>query len=230
MASRVTWWRLGLGAGAGALLLASLSGCATAEAAPPGRSARAAEERVADAAPPRQAEPLAAPSDPWSERAEGWPGRPVEGAAEVRLDLPPARPAPVPAAERPPLPERARLAVVCARDAVLVRPAEVLLDLGRELDDPRLAPVVGLGPLPAGVTRVDLAALADEADAQGFDLLLVDARQGADRGGVLLHALTGAVLGVFEPRAGGPLTASDARPPAPGDLVERVGSAYARAR
>lgn len=218
--------RAALGLCASAGLLASLSGCASAAAAPE-RSARAADGGAEEPAP---VTPLARPSDPWTERAEGREGARPGDDGQVRLDLPPARPTALPADERPLLPERARLALVCAQDARLVRPAQALLDLGRELDDPRLAPVVGLGALPAGVTRVDLAALADEADAQGFDLLLVDVRQGAARDGLLLHAVTGAVLGVFEVRPGG-LTTSAGRTVAAGDdLVARVGAAWARTR
>ncbi|MBX3465863.1 MAG: hypothetical protein KF878_03065 [Planctomycetes bacterium] len=222
--------RAALGLCAAAGLLASLSGCASAAAAPE-RSARAADGREEGASPPTPAEPLARPpSEPWTERAEGREGARPGDDGQVRLDLPPARPTALPADERPLLPERARLALVGAQDARLVRPAQALLDLGRELDDPRLAPVVGLGALPAGVTRVDLAALADEADAQGFDLLLVDVRQGAARDGVLLHAVTGAVLGVFEVRPGGLTTSAGRATTAGDDLVARVGAAWARTR
>lgn len=48
----------------------------------------------------------------------------------------------------------------------------MLLEAGRELDDPRLEPVVALGALPGDLRQLDLEGLALEADAQGFDLLL----------------------------------------------------------
>jgi hypothetical protein len=151
----------------------------------------------------------------------------------VRLRLPGARLEALPVERRPSLPDRARLALVCARDALLVHDADALLSLGSELGaEPRLEPLVALGALSREVSEVDLDGLAGAAAAQGFDLLLIDVRaaaSGADREGLLLHSETGLVLGWFEVTDGRlPRTSSDR---AAGDgLVERVGEAYARAR
>ncbi len=235
-------------------VLLGLSGCASARAGAPEEASPQAEEggRSNDrgvlsteplspeplsseppspeptSAPP-DAQPVAAPSDPWTDRPEG-PAGPAVASQQVRLRLPSARPEPVTAEHRPTLPARARLALVSAHDAWLVRAARVLLALGRELDDPRLAPVVALGPLASDRPEIDLVDLALEADAQGFDLLLVDVRRGADdeRDGLLVHAGTGALLAVFEVRRGGLPIATVSHGGA--DLLARVGQAYARAQ
>lgn len=236
--SRLTWTSL-----TGALglvgLLGSLSGCASAQAAPEATdSARPAgaggETRTADEAAPSTGDapdqqPLATPSDAWTERGQGAEGQ-AASARRVRLLLPSSRLEAIAAAGRPALPARARLALVTARDSWLVRAPQALLDLGRELDDPRLAPVVALGAISGDRPQVDLEALADEADAQGFDLLLVDVRRGVgpERDGLLLHATTGALLAVFEVRGGALPVASV--PDSGDDLLDRVGQAYARAR
>ena len=232
-------------------LLVGVSGCASAragseatappeeDAAPFGENAAAERGGPSPAADPAQPEPVPldtpqpwrAPGDPWTDRAEGAaPTTPV-ASERVRLLLPSSRLEPVPAERRPALPARARLALVTTRDAWLVRAAQVLLALGRELDDPRLEPVVALGPLSTEQSQVDLEALALEADAQGFDLLLVDVRRGPeddDRDGVLVHAGSAAVLAVFEVRRGGLPSATGGG--SGGDPLDRVGQAYARAR
>lgn len=217
-------------------LLIGVSGCASARAA----AEEAGASRVDDAEPlnqsaedpgstePTGARPLTAPADPWTDRAEGTASPPT-AHDRVRLVLPSSRLEPVTAEQRPALPPRARLALVTARDAWLVRAARTLLALGRELDDARLEPVVGLGPLRAR-REIDLEALALEADAQGFDLLLVDVHRGGgeDRDGFLLHAATGVLLAVFEVRGGTVPIASGGD--TGDDLLDHVGQAYARAR
>jgi hypothetical protein len=230
-------------------VLLGLSGCASARAGAPEEAAPQAEggggsndrgllstepRSTEPASPeptsaPPDAQPVTTPSDPWTDRPEGPAGPPV-ASQQVRLRLPSSRPEPVTAEHRPTLPARARLALVSAHDAWLVRSARALLALGRELDDPRLAPVVALGPLATDRPAVDLVELALEADAQGFDLLLVDVRRGADdeRDGLLVHAGTGALLAVFEVRRGGLPIATVSH--GGDDLLERVGQAYARAQ
>lgn len=218
---------LGLGLGA---LVGALSGCASARA----ESDPSAPSQLHQAEAPGGSEaqavdggPLATPSDPWTERPVG-PASPPAASERVRLRLPSSRLEPVAPERRPALPPRARLAFVSAHDAWLVRSASALLALGRELDDPRLEPVVALGPLSTGERQVSLAELAGEADAQGFDLLLVDVRRGDDdRDGLLLHASSGVLLALYEVRGGALPIATGAHGE---DLFDRVGQAYARIR
>lgn len=229
------------------LALVPMSGCASApaEAAPARRADAEAEEgpdyRNAEptSEPPVTVAPAGAegsdtaPQDPWTDRPGGGPGPTPPPDGLVRLRLPGARLEALPAERRPSLPDRVRLALVCARDALLVHDADALLSLGSELGaEPRLEPLVALGALSREVSEVDLDGLAEAAAAQGFDLLLIDVRagaSGADREGLLLHSGTSQVLGWFEVTDGRlPRTSSDR---AAGDgLVERVGEAYARAR
>lgn len=235
-----------------AVALLPMSGCASAPAAestPTGRAdpSDSASEPVfgnedegyrpssePSGATPGPATPdSTAPQDPWTDRPAGTAGPTPRPDGLVRLRLPGAPLEPLPIERRPSLPARARLALVCARDAQLVHDADALLSLGSELGaEPRLDPVVALGALPAEPSEVDLDGLAGAAAAQGFDLLLIDVRAaagGADRVGLLLHPETGQVLGWFEVTDGRlPRTSTGG---SIGDgLVERVGEAYARAR
>lgn len=236
------------------LALVPMSGCASAPAAEASPSSRAdpaegdedggarpyrAEDGVNGSSAPTTTTPApletepTAPSDPYTDRPGGVAG-PARHDGMVRLRLPGAPLDPLPVERRPSLPARARLALVCARDAQLVHDADALLSLGSELGgDPRLDPVVALGALPSELREITLDDLAAIAAAQEFDLLLIDVRAattgGADREGLLLHAETGQVLGWFEVTDGRLPRTSNGGSVGEG-LVERVGEAYARAR
>lgn len=231
----------------GALALAAvvpMSGCAAAaraEASPASpedaaEPSSAQAETMTPAPPPApgdgrrmsREEPLAADT-PHPARPGGPRGPEPAADGRVRLVLPSSSALePLALERRPSLPERSALAVVCARDARLCNDRDGLLALGRELDgDPGLEKVIFLGDVDGA--EIDLRGLARLARERSFDLLLVDVRRDddvADRAGLLVHAATGAVLGVYEVR-GGELP-RESGGSARDDLVERVAEAYAR--
>ncbi len=144
----------------------------------------------------------------------------------VTFTAPDAKLQPLRRDRRPRLPDAATLSVAFVRDGELTFSAEAVLELEELLaKEPAIKLLASLGQ-PAGA-RVGLKELASQAHEDGWDLLLVDVRDGtANRLGYLLHAKSGVLLARYEVNGKGVTTpASTGATP---DLPERLATSYAR--
>lgn len=180
--------------------------------------------------PPREEEPDGDDPDGFATPHTKRPGATErEKAAEPRtvtFTEPGAKLQPVHRNKRPALPDPATLSVAFVRDGELAFSAEAVLELDVLLaKESAVKMLVSLGQPERA--QVGLKELAAEAHTAGWDLLLVDVREGATRRiGYLLHASSGALLARYEVSDKGVTT-----PVSTGktlDLPERLAASYAR--